>query len=349
MSLLAQHLARQDRARQDAAAAELVQGLLGSQGTPGQHLLPAGQAGPQVLPQGGEGLLADINDPNRQAIFAAGLLGSSATRQVGSSLLGGVFSDQGAMDRQKSANAAAFRRSQLSSATSMTNAQLQREQAQRQFQDSEQAKVEKARLDRQAKAAQAGIGTPATGYQRILTEQGFQDIMVPGGQPYQNAQGAAIKTRDSVQLVDNIIEQLIGADGFESFGRIAGELQAQTQMIRDQVREARGFGAPQEAELKLLEEQIPDISKLMTRAGFSQKSKVLGIYTQLRAELARSFSMQQQQAGLSNIPELRGGLAAIPTDATAALPEGFTVGRQDFQMAPTRSPADVVGGGRIRR
>ena len=75
MGLLADHLRRRAAAEQQQQNQQLVQGLLGTQAQPGQHLLPAGQEGPQILPQGGSGLLADVADPNRQATFAAGLLG----------------------------------------------------------------------------------------------------------------------------------------------------------------------------------------------------------------------------------------------------------------------------------
>lgn len=351
-------LARRQR-RQDAGAEELVTGLLGTAGTPGQFQLPPDLAGPQIQPSGGTGLLADVNDPNRQATFAAGLLGNQQLRQVGGSLLAGVFGDQGAMDRQKSSNAASFRRSQLSSATQLTNAQLQREQQASQFRETFQQKAQAEIQKRRQELVSGQRAAPATGFERIILPDGnAADVMIPGSAPYQAAQGAAIKTRDAVGLVDGVLQQLISATGFESFGEVAGQLQAITQQIRDNVRTARGFGAPQEAELKLLDEMIPDITKLGARINISAKGKIIGVYTELRRELMRSFTMQQQLAGFTDIPSLREPLGATPTDVGAraaaagltAVPrpeaQPFGVGQRALSLDPASAERDFfVGGG----
>jgi len=335
--ILGDFLAARRQEKNDARAQELVQGLLGTAGTPGRETGPGGM-GAGLAAQPGTGLLSDVNDPNRQATFAAGLLGNQQLRSTGASLLGGVFNDQGAMDRTRASNAAAFRRQALTSQTSLTNAQLQREQQQRQFEQTFQQNAQRDQLTRDAAADAAGgvqFGKPPTGFARVpLPDGGFASVMIPGEPPFQKAQGAAIETRNSAGLIDGILDQLISADGFEAWGRAAGRITSQTAMIRDSIRIARGMGAPQAAELELLAEQIPDISEKGARFGFAQKSRFIGIYTELRRELMRSFDMQRQLAGMTDIPELRGDLAALPTDADAALPPCATIGRRNFQAAP---------------
>lgn len=354
MGILSEHLARQAKSRDDKAAQALVSGLLGQAPTEGGELGAGGFGPPAPAGLGGSGLLADLNDPNRQATFAAGLLGQTATRGVGGQLLGGVFADQGAMDRLKVSNIAAMDRSILGQSTSLANAALQRQQTAGQFERTFQQSAETERLKRLDKQRQGLLPAPASGFARVpapVTQDnpfGFRDVMVPGGVPFKQAQGAAIETRQGAELVDELLSMVIDSEGPEAFGERAGKARGIQGQLLSAVLQSRGFGAPQAAEMEFLFRQIPDISELTSGVGWGKKGELIGALMQLRAEFEASFKVQQTLGEGSNIPELSRDFGPSPTQvAERAAALGLTqVPRSEFEQrgvlgegVPESSPA----------
>ena len=335
-------------AQQDAQSQTLIAGLLGQAPTAGGELGPEGVGPPAPAGLGGQGLLGDIGDPNRQATFAGGLLGQAQTRTAGSSLLQGVFSDQGAMDRQRSANAANMDRSMLSSNTQFAIAAASRERQQAQFERTFTQKAELARLTRQQSAQQGLLSKPQPGYARVpaLDGLGFQDVMIQGGEPFKKAQGAAIETRQGVGMVDELLGMVIDAQGPEAFGERAGKAVGLQGQLLSKILQARGFGAPQAAEMEFLFRQIPDISELSSGVGFKAKGKLIGALMELRAEFERSFDMQRQLGGGSNIRELAEELGASPSDvAERARAAGLTQVPRPKAVGMFGGPGQALGGG----
>ena len=354
MGILSEFLARKDLERQNVEARGLVQGLLGEQPTGGDFA--ADDFGPPTPLEGGSGLLADINDPNRQATFAAGLLGNQLTRSSGASLLGGVFADQGAMDRLRVSNAAARSRAFITQDTSFANAAARLQQEAAHFNRTFQQKAETERLKREQTQRQNLLAKPEAGFARVADPNsplGFEDVMIPGSKSYQSAQGAAIETRDSVGLVDELITMVIDSTGPESFGERAGRAVGIQGQLLSKVLQIRGFGAPQAAEMEFLFKQIPDLSSLTSRIGWEKKSEFVGALMELRGEFDRSFTMQQQMHQGSQIPELGTGLGASPSEVLKRAKElGLRQrSRESFeqrpflQLPPGESPESSFIGG----
>ena len=359
MGILADHLRRRALADRNQASAVAVQNLLGQAPTQGGELGADGVGPPAPKGLGGSGLLgsASLDQGQRDQLqFAGGLLGDPGLRDVGSSLFRGVFSDSAAMARQQSSNVAAGERGQGTADTALQTAELRRDQTQANFERTFQQKATTDQLKRDAERRKGLRGPVEAGHERLLdpTDPTGQtvlgDRMVAGSTPARNAEKAAVKTRDTMGLVDKVIKQIGGADGFEAFGRIQGEMASifnQLIAFRLKVRE---FGAPQAGEFEFLERELDNFSKLSIREMFDRKGKVLGQLAAYRDELNRSFDSQRSQTGHgtaidSRIPGLIDDLPLAPASFEAAAAEGLTpVDRGEIE-GRTRSGGGLLGGG----
>lgn len=358
MGILADVLRRRALADQNQASRGVVQDLLGQAPTTGGELGNDGVGPPAPAGLGGSGLLGSpqLSGGQRdQLTFAGGLLGDPGLRDVGSTLFRGVFADSAAMARQKSSNVAAGERALVAQDTALQTAEARLTQDQTQFEQTFQQKADIAANKRRQERAKGLVGTVEPGHERLLDPNDpsgqtiLGDRMIRNSTPFKQAEKAAVGTKQTLALVDKVIRQIGGAEGFESFGRIKGEMASIFNQLIAKRLKTREFGAPQAGEFEFLERELINFSQLGARAGFARKAEVLGQLAAYRKELGSSFEQQRATSGFgqggldSDVPGLREDLAFAPGSFEEAQSLGLTpVDREEIE--DRRRRGGILGG-----